>query len=368
MYALIADPEYVGGVPTLLLQSVSLAIASLLSFFALRYAMPKKKRAARLQAFRLSRHLRHAIPLVSLLILSVCPSMSAQQNHTADSRGTTTSAPGNDDDQGPQSADELRKATQNPVASLISVPFQNNTAFGIGPFNRTQDVLEIEPVIPVNLTKKWMLINRIIQPLVWQPYPNQTTGGEYGFGDMNPEFFISPRKPGKVIWGVGPAVTIPTATSTILGQGKLSLGPGFVALTQPGHWTLGVLTNNEWSVAGSGSRPNVNQFLLQYFVNYNMRKGWYLDIAPIITANWNASNGNIWTVPVGGGLGRLMKVGFQPMSITAEFYGNAVHPSGASPWGMRIQIALLFPKLTTKEKELTMEEKLKEMQKEQPPK
>jgi hypothetical protein len=100
------------------------------------------------------------------------------------------------------------------------------------------------------------------------------------FGDMNPEFFISPRKPGKVIWGVGPAFVIPTATDTILGQGKVSLGPGFVALTQPHHWTLGVLTNNVWSVAGSGSRPNVNQFLLQYFINYNMKKGWYIDIAP----------------------------------------------------------------------------------------
>ena len=141
-----------------------------------------------------------------------------------------------------------------------------------------------------------------------------------------------------------------------------------MALTQPHHWTLGVLTNNVWSVAGGGSRPNVNQFLLQYFINYNMKKGWYIDIAPIITANWEASSGNVWTVPVGGGLGRLMKVGFQPMSMVAEFYGNAVHPSGASPWGMRIQISLLFPKLTKKEKELMMEEKLKEMEKQQHPK
>ena len=177
--------------------------------------------------------------------------------------------------------------------------------------------------------------------------------------------FVSPRKPGKVIWGVGPAFVIPTATDTILGQGKVSLRPTFVALTQPDHWTLGVLTENVWSVAGGGSRPNVNQFLLQYFINHNMKKGWYIDIAPIITANWEASSGNVWTVPVGGGLGRLMKIGFRPMSMSAQFYGNAVHPSGASPWGMRIQIALLFPKLTPKEKMLLMEQKLKEMEKEQ---
>jgi hypothetical protein len=308
--------------------------------------------------------IRHPIPaLVALTVVVVCPLIPAQTSQNGG--GTTASKKGDDDTQGPHSSDELRSATQNPVADLISVPFQNNTAFDIGPFNRIQNVLDIEPVIPVYITKKWMLINRIIQPVVWQPYPNQPTGGEYGFGDMNPEFFISPRKPGKIIWGVGPVFAIPTATDTILGQGKVSLGPGFVALTQPPHWTLGVLANNVWSVAGSGSRPSVNQFLLQYFINYNMKKGWYIDIAPIITANWEASSGNVWTVPVGGGLGKLMKVGFQPMTVAAEFYGNAAHPSGASPWGMRIQISLLFPKLTTKEKELLMEEKLKEMEKEQ---
>jgi hypothetical protein len=217
----------------------------------------------------------------------------------------------------------LQKAVQNPVASLISVPLQNNANFSYGPYNRTQDVLNIEPVIPIKLSDNWNLIARIIQPLVWQPYPNQNTGGEYGLGDMNPTFFLSPGKPGKLIWGVGPALVIPTATSTILGQGKLSLGPSVVLLAQPPHWTLGVLINNVWSVAGSGGRPPVNQMLLQYFINYNLKKGWYLQMAPIITANWRASSGNVWTVPVGGGVGRIMKLGFQPVNWQAEFYGNA---------------------------------------------
>ena len=130
----------------------------------------------------------------------------------------------------------LQKAVQNPVASLISVPLQNNANFSYGPYNRTQDVLNIEPVIPIKLSENWNLIARIIQPLVWQPYPNQNTGGEYGLGDMNPSFFLSPAKPGKLIWGAGPALVVPTATSTILGQGKLSIGPSVVLLTQPPHW------------------------------------------------------------------------------------------------------------------------------------
>jgi hypothetical protein len=259
----------------------------------------------------------------------------------------------------------LQKAVQNPVASLISVPLQNNTNFDYGPFNRTQDVLNIQPVIPIKLTTNWNLIARIIQPIVWQPYPNQNTGGEYGLGDMNPSFFLSPSKPGKLIWGVGPAFVIPTATNDILGQGKVSMGPSVVVLAQPPHWTIGALINNVWSVAGSGSRPPVNQMLLQYFINYNMQKGWYITLQPIITANWRASSGNIWTVPFGGGVGRIMKLGSQPVNLTAQFYGNAAYPAGASSWSIRLQIAFLFPKLAPEQKKLMMEQQLKKLEQEQ---
>jgi hypothetical protein len=250
----------------------------------------------------------------------------------------------------------LAKATQNPVASLISVPLQNNSNFGVGPYNRTQDVFNIQPVIPVRLSESVMLITRVIQPIVWQPTAAANGGGQFGFGDMNPTFFLSPAKPGKLIWGVGPAIVIPTATSAVLGQGKLSFGPSVVALVQPGKWTIGALVNNVWSVAGSTHRPSVNQMLLQYFINYNMKKGWYLTSSPIITANWNSkaagdaatgndtTGGSVWTIPFGGGAGRIMRLGYQPVNISASFYGNAVHPPGASPWGMRLQIALLYPK------------------------
>jgi hypothetical protein len=265
-------------------------------------------------------------------------------------------------------SDELRKEAQNPVANLISVPLQNNNNFNIGPYDRTQDILNVQPVIPIKLSDNWMLITRWIQPIVWQPYPGAPNGGEYGLGDANPTFFLSPKKSGKLIWGVGPAFVIPTATNTILGQGKLSLGPSVVLLTQPGHWTLGVLTNNVWSVAGSGSRPAVNQFLFQYFINYNLKKGYYITWQPTLTANWEATNGGRWVVPVGGGIGRIMKLGFQPVNITAQFYGNAVHPPGASPWGLRLQIALLFPKLSKEQEKMLLEQKLKQMQQEQPQK
>lgn len=262
-------------------------------------------------------------------------------------------------------AEELQKAVQNPVASLISVPLQNNANLSYGSFNRSQDVLELEPVVPVKLNDKWNLITRTIVPLVWQPYPDQNTGGEYGLGDMNPSLFLSPGKPGKLIWGAGPALVIPTATSPLLGQGKLSMGPSVVLLTQPPHWTLGLLINNVWSVAGSGGRPAVNQMLMQYFINYDLKKHWYLQMAPIITANWKASSGNEWTVPFGGGIGKIMKVGAQPINWQLEFYGNALYPTGTSSWTFRGQIAFLFPKLPPNVKKLLLEEQLRKLDQEQ---
>ena len=257
----------------------------------------------------------------------------------------------------------LAKAAQNPVADLISVPLQNNTNFGIGPYERDQDVLNIQPVIPLHLTKKWNLITRTILPIIWQPDTSQPTGqGWYGLGDLNPTLFLSPAHPGKLIWGVGPAIVVPTATAPQLGQGKLSLGPGIVLLTTPGNWVIGALANNVWSIAATGSRPPVNQFLLQYFINYNMKKGWYITLQPIITADWRASGGNVWTVPFGGGLGRIMKIGFQPVNISGQFYGNAAYPNGGSPWSMRLQIAFLYPKFTKAQEKEMIEQKLKQLE------
>ncbi len=260
---------------------------------------------------------------------------------------------------------QLQKDVQNPLADLISFPFQNNTNFDSGPFKRAQDVLNIQPVIPVKISDNWMLIMRIIQPLVWQPFSNQNTGGEYGLGDMNPTFFLSPRKHGKLIWGIGPVFTIPTATNEVLGQGKLSMGPSVVLLAQPGKWTIVNLVSNVWSVAGSGSRPSVNQMLDQYVIAYQLNKGWYVNSAPIITADWRARSGSVWTVPFGGGIGRVQKLGPQPVNWQVGFYGNAMYPKGGSSWSMRLQLSFLFPKLSPEQKKAMAEEQLKELEQQQ---
>jgi hypothetical protein len=266
----------------------------------------------------------------------------------------------------PTDSGSLQKATQNPVSGLISVPIQSNTNFGIGPFDRNQNVLNIQPVIPISLNDSWNMIIRWVAPVVWQPAPGtanlevfgidentpaflaaqdvQAHAGVFGFGDMTPTFFLTPAKHRNLIWGAGPMFVLPTATGRVLGQGKLSAGPSIVAVIQPGHWTLGTLVNNVWSIAGQSARADVNQMTFQYFINYNLKKGWYISVSPIINANWKASTGNVWTVPVGGGVGRVLRVGFQPVNVSAALYGNVVHPTDGSPWGMRLQIAFLFPK------------------------
>jgi hypothetical protein len=245
------------------------------------------------------------------------------------------------------SAGDLAKATQNPVASLISVPLANVTDFNIGSFSRDRNtVLQFQPVVPISLGENWNLITRTIGALSFQPDITQNHGGTFGFGDINPSFFLSPAQPGKLIWGVGPTFLIPTASDDVLGTGKFSIGPAIVALVQPGKWTLGVLVNNLWSVAGSGSRPDVNSMTLQYFINYNLKKGYYMTFQPIITANWNAPSRNVWLVPVGGGVGRIMRLGFQPVNISVQAYGNAKRPDNfPSPtWQLKFQVAFLYPK------------------------
>ena len=320
------------------------------------------------------RLIRKTAFLLSLSLAAFAPLARSQEQPSPSPQAGTSTAKAQPPAEEPEAdtsaaTEALQKATQNPVASLISVPVQNNNNFGVNPGYRTQDVLNIQPVIPIGISQDWNLLVRWIMPIVYQPVPNAPgtpETGEYGLGDMVPTFFISPKKPGKLIWGVGPVIQLPTATNTFLGQGKLGLGPSIVLLTQPGHWTLGLLANNIWSVAGSGSRVDVNQFLLQYFINYNLKKGWFITWQPTLTANWKATSGNVWTVPFGGGLGRIMKLGNQPVSLTAQFYGNAVYPVGTPSWTMRLQIAFLFPKLSKKEQEMLMEKKLKQLEA-QPP-
>jgi len=243
-----------------------------------------------------------------------------------------------------EGTEELAKKAQNPVANMISIPFQNNFNFGVGPGNDMQYVLNIQPVIPIHLSADWNLITRTIAPVIYQPEMTVGAGSTFGLGDINTTLFLSPAKPSKFIWGVGPILQFPTATDSVLGTGKWSAGPAAVGLVMEGHWVVGALANNIWSYTGQSDRPSVSQFLFQYFINYNLPEGWYLTSAPIITANWEAESGNKWTVPLGGGVGKIWRIGKLPVNTQLQAFYNVEKPDLAADWSLRFQVQLLFPK------------------------
>jgi len=171
-----------------------------------------------------------------------------------------------------ESNTDLAKKTQNPVADLISVPFQDNFNFNTGPENRTVWVLNVQPVIPIHLSDDWNLITRITMPIINLPSLAPGIDHAFGLGDINPTFFFSPVGSEKFICGAGPTFTFATASNRLLGNGKYSAGPAAVALTMQGPWVVGALVNNQWSFAGWG-KDEFNQLLLQPFVNYNFGEG-----------------------------------------------------------------------------------------------
>ncbi len=239
---------------------------------------------------------------------------------------------------------DLAKASQNPVGSLISVPFENNSNFNVGPENAYTNVLNVKPVYPLSLSQDWNLINRAIVPIIYQDERFPGEGSEFGLGDISYQGFLSPAKPGKFIWGVGPTLVIPSGTDRRLTSDKWSLGPSVVGLTMPGHWVIGALAQNAWSVGGPDGAADVNQFLFQYFLNYNMAGGWYLTSAPTITANWEADSDDRWTVPFGAGIGRVFNIGRQPVNMKLAGYYNVEKPDGAGDWTLQLSLTFLFPR------------------------
>jgi hypothetical protein len=243
-------------------------------------------------------------------------------------------------------AEELAKLAQNPVGNLISVPFQNNTNYNVGPLNGNQNILNIQPVIPIEISPEWNIITRTIVPVISQPKLSQDSERKNGIGDTAFTAFLSPAKPGQWIWGVGPIVQIPTNTSDELGNKNWGLGPSFVVLhlDHGSPWVYGVLLNNVWSLSSSKQGGSYNNGLIQPFVNYNFKGGLYLTSAPIATVDWKADSDQRWTVPLGGGVGKIFHLGRLPVNTQLSAYYNVVHPDNGANWQLRAQLQFMFPK------------------------
>ena len=238
------------------------------------------------------------------------------------------------------SVEELAKLKQNPVSGLRQVVFQAVVSPEVPVTGKTAGNYSLQPVWPFPLGKDWRLVTYTILPVVQQP----GAAGEntiVGLGDTLINLFVSPRKAKKVVWGAGPAILLPTRTNAALGSDRLSLGPAGLLFYAKGAWSVGLVVQNGWSLGGTGVNK-VNAFGAQYLINYNLRKAWYLYSNSTISSNWTADRNNRWTVPVGGGVGKIFMAGKLPLSASLQMFANVVTPSGAPTWGANFQFAFLL--------------------------
>jgi hypothetical protein len=255
-----------------------------------------------------------------------------------------------DGDNDPSHPSNLAEQTQNPVASLISVPLESNFNFDVGPEGNTQYVMNVKPVIPQNINEDWNWIHRGIQPIIVQDNLTDTDMGLetdssiFGMGDLTYQGFLTPKKAEKVIWGVGGVLVVPWGEDGLTSD-KWQAGPGFVALTKINSWVIGSVVTQQWDFAGRGSAEDVSLAVWQYFVNYNLKDGWFLTSSPTMTANWEADKtGDRLTIPYGGGFGKIFKIDGHPFRWSTQVFGYAASPDSVdTSWTLQAEFRLLFP-------------------------
>lgn len=237
--------------------------------------------------------------------------------------------------------EDLSQQAANPLADLLSFPFQNNLNLNQEEFNRNTNVLNIQPVFPF---AEGRIITRTIFPIVRIPdYGSEEGKLTSGLSDIVFTAFYAPAGQ-PFTWGVGPVLELPTG-GELRGTQKWSLGPSLVALIQPEDWTFGILLNNVWSIAGNADRAEVNRMLLNLFIVRQLGNGWYVNSTPILTADWTAESDDRWTVPLGAGGGKLVLLGGKlPLNLQTQVYYNVVRPDFGPEWQWRVQVQFLLPK------------------------
>lgn len=241
-----------------------------------------------------------------------------------------------------QDQQALAQQLSNPVADLVSVPFQFNWDQNVGPDDQTRFILNVQPVMPFSLNKDWNLIARVIVPLVSQPPLFDGGTPAFGVSDILTSFFFSPRT-GGVIWGVGPVISLPSTSVPTLGTEKWSAGPTAVVLKQTGPWTVGALWNQVWSFSGNKARNDVNQMFLQPFMAYQATPTLTLSIQSETVANWEVKDDR-WTVPISVSVSKLSTFGAFPASYAVGVAGFAAHPAVGPTWRLRGVITILLPR------------------------
>lgn len=277
---------------------------------------------------------RWTLALGATALLSALPALAQQAPPPA--------APGASG--GDAEASRLARQLSNPVASLVSVPFQSNWDFGVGPEDKQRYLLNFQPVMPFSLNDDWNLIARVIVPVIGQP--PLVPGGQptFGMGDFVTSFFLSPARPSAFIWGVGPALLVPTTSDPFLGTGRWGAGPTGVVLVQSGPLTYGALANHIWSYGGDSTRADVNQTFVQPFLSFSTSTGYTFTLQAEASGNWEAREGERWTVPVHVLVSKVTRLGRRPISFAIGPGFFVSRPEGAPQWRLRATVTLLFPR------------------------
>lgn len=237
---------------------------------------------------------------------------------------------------------DLAKKLSNPVADLISIPFQFNYDEGVGPSDAGVWKLNVQPVVPFTLNRDWNIISRTILPVIYQESPAPTLDDEFGLGDTVQSFFFSPKEPSDGwIWGVGPVFNLPTGTDDVLTSGKWGAGPTAVVLRQESGWTYGLLANHLWSFAGDDDRESLNVTFLQPFMAYTFPTATTVTLNTESTYDWNDSQ---WTVPLNLMVSQLVRLGKLPVSVGVGGRWYADSPDGGPEWGARMIFTVLLPR------------------------
>ena len=256
----------------------------------------------------------------------------------AGQQATNNARPVDDDE-----SEKLAKKLSNPISDLVSVPFQFNWYQNVGPLELSTFVLNVQPVIPLQLSNDWNLILRIIVPFVGQPPFFTGDVSTFGVGDITSSFFFSPRNNSGFTWGVGPVFETPSSYQPTIGSGRYSIGPTAVALQQTGKWTIGTLWNQVWSVAGDKRRADVEEMFLQPFIAYQATHTITLTVTSETTANWQATGNDRWTVPLLGLISKLDKFGPFPASYQLGLSWFPAHPDLGPSWNIRGAVVILLP-------------------------
>ena len=269
----------------------------------------------------------------SLALSIYATSAFAQPTQPASTAGNTPAAKA--------SASDLAAKLTNPVADLISVPFQYNYDANIGLDKKgTSNSLVVQPVIPVKLNSNW---NYILRPVVTIQQQNNINGfSGTGAGPVLIETFFSPSNTGDFIWGVGPIVTTPSLSGNNYGTAQTGVGVSAVALVMKKPWTAGLLAYNTWDAGGTSTYGTANNLFYQPFVSYVTPTAWTYSINTQSTFNWDARRAEN---PINATISKIVKFGEVPVSLSvgARYYASSV-PGGPSGWGGRASMTFLFPK------------------------